>query len=256
MFNARCVRRLVFLWLLAFPLLTTAADLSAQVNWSQRVRLSSPVSGTVIAVLVDAGQRLQQGQVMLRLDPARLQAALDNAQAQVKDKKAALDEAEREQERAEELYAQTVLSDRDLQLAKNQFLAAQAVYQRALAQMVNAKQDLQDGVIRAPFDGVVISRTVEVGQTIVSRTEVEELFSFGATSHYLAQGQVSTEIANQLQVGQALDVSVTKQRFQGKVKYIGLEPVAGKDGIYPIDVEFQAGENILRVGQPAVIHLP
>lgn len=242
--------------LLLLPQMSVAAELTAQIAWSQRVTLSSPVSGTVKEVLVDAGQRLRKGQIMLRLSPERFKAAVADNQAQVNDKKAALDEAEREKQRAEELYEQTVLSDRDLQLAKNLFVAAQASYQRAVALMVNAKEDLKDSVIRAPFDGVVIERFVEVGQTIVSRTEVEKLFNYAATGQYLARGEVDIDAITTLGDGKAVEVSVANKRYPGTIKHVGLEPLTDKNSSYHIDVLFDAGDKDLRAGQAAIIYLP
>jgi len=256
MFGSKLLRLVLLISLLVLPLMSHAEELSAQVTWSQRVILSSPVSGTVAEVLVDAGQRLTKGEAMLRLSAARFEAALGDTKAQVKDKKAALDEAEREKQRAEELYEQTVLSDRDLQLAKNQFVSAQAVYQRALALMVNAKEDLKESVIRAPFDGVVIARFVEVGQTIVSRTEVEKMFSYAGTEQYHARGEVSSDNARALKLGQTLDLSIAGKRYNGTIKLIGLEPITGKDGFYYLDVSFKSDDKNLRAGQSAIINLP
>jgi len=232
-----------------------AADIEAKIAWSQRVDMSTTVSGLVHEVLVNAGDSVEKGDVLLRLQQDRFNAELASATAAKKDAQYKLKEAEREWNRAQELYERTVLSDSDLQLAENLFVAAQAASAHAVAQHVNAQRDVIESVIRAPFAAVVLERHAQPGQTVVTRMHSVPLISIAARQSYHAQGVVSVSTANKLANGQAVSVTVNGTRFNGTLASIAYEPGKGSE-TYPLLVRFTTGGHLLRAGQAATIHLP
>jgi len=238
-----------------FANISLADDISATINWSQRVDMSTPVSGVVDTVSANVGSKVNKNDVLLRLQTARFEAALTSATANKKDAQYKLKEAEREWDRAQELYDRTVLSDRDLQLAENSLIAAKAAYVTASANYITAKQDLEDSVIRAPFDAVVLKRHVQPGQTIVTRMHAEPLVTIAATEHYHANGAVPVVTANKLTSGQAVSVTVSGEKFVGTLISVGYEPIKNTE-TYSVVVRFTSGGEILRVGQAATINLP
>jgi len=250
--------RLILLGLLFnFSVIGTvsAADVEARVGWSQRIDMSTTVSGVVDEVRVNEGDRVSKGDILLRLQADRFKAALSSAQAAKKNAQYKLKEAEREWNRAQELYDRTVLSDHDLQLAENGLISAKAVFAHASANQTNAKRDVEESVIRAPFDAVVLARHAHPGQTIVTRMQSVALISVAATKNYHAKGAVPISSANKLASGQAVSVTVNGKRFNGILSSVGYEPE--KDtGAYPVVVRFTTGASLLRAGQSATLHLP
>jgi len=243
----------VLLILIANPVM--AADIDGRVAWSQRVDMSTPVSGMVAEVLVNAGDKVEKDAVLLRLQPDRFDAALRSANAVKKDAQYKLKEAEREWDRAQELYERTVLSDTDLQLAENLLVSAQAEFAKAKAQQINAKRDALESVVRAPFAAVVLQRHVEVGQTVVSRTQAVPLLTLAATKTYHVIGAVTSSYASKLATRQAVTMTINGKSYNGILAAIGYETLTGTD-TYPVTISFSAGDDVLREGQIATIHFP
>ncbi|MCK4742409.1 MAG: efflux RND transporter periplasmic adaptor subunit [Sulfuriflexus sp.] len=232
-----------------------AADIDGEIVWSQRVELSTTVSGIVDEVLVNAGDKVEKNDVLLHLQSDRFNAALTSATAIKKDAKYKLKEAEREWDRAQELYERTVLSDSDLQLAENLLVAAQAVFAKAKSQYINAKRDVVESVIRAPFAAVVLQRDAQPGQVVVTRMHSVPLITIAATGNYHASGAVLAAVAGKLVSGQAISVTVSGKRFDGKLVSIGFEPIKNTQ-TYSVVVSFVTDGSLLRSGQSATIHLP
>ena len=252
------MKKLILIGLIANLLITNtvlAGDVDARVGWSQHIDMSTNVSGVVHEVLVNPGDQVDKGDVLLRLEPARFMAALASSEADKKNAQYKLNEAEREWDRAQELYERTVLSDRDLQLAENALVAAQAAFAHASAQQVNARRDVIESTIRAPFAAVILQRHVHPGQTVVTRLQTVPLITIAARNNYHASGSVAASVANKLAIGQAVAVTVQGKRFNGILASVGYEPSKNTE-TYPVTVRFTTGGSLLRVGQAATIHLP
>ncbi len=243
------------LLLVSFSNVAFSADVEGKLSWSQRIVMSTTVSGVVDEVLVSAGDRVNKGDVLLRLQADRFKASLNSAKASKSDAQYKLKEAEREFGRAQELYDRTVLSDRDLQLAENGLVAARAEFATASTRYTNAKRDLIESVIKAPFDGVILKRYVQPGQTIITRMKSVPMISIAATKPYHVIGAVTSVYASKLATGQAVTMTINGKTYNGILLSIGYEPVEGTD-TYPVVISFNAGDDLMRAGQTATIHFP
>jgi RND family efflux transporter MFP subunit len=119
------------------------------------VELSTRVSGVVETVWVKPGQQVKKGTALLRLERTILQAQQAEATAELARARADAGEARRERERAQELYKRTVSSTSELDAALLADARAQATLGVAKARSAIAQKNLQDAVLKAPFDGVV-----------------------------------------------------------------------------------------------------
>ena len=235
-----------------------AADLQATLQWHRRVELSTPVSGVVVEVLVETGNKVTKGNALLKLDSHVRQARLEQAKAELEQQEKLRAEAKKELDRAQELYDRTVLSNHELEVAKIDDASANAKYFAARAAVAQYESDLNYSVVRAPFDGVVVNRFAEVGQTVINELKPMVLFIFAETGKMIARTEIAPGKLSTLKTGQAIAVKVAGKRFHGKIMYLGLEPASGlgEDARYTLEVEFEPGDSILRAGQLATLVLP
>ncbi|MBZ0106091.1 MAG: efflux RND transporter periplasmic adaptor subunit [Sulfuricella denitrificans] len=236
-----------------------AAEVPAVLQWSQRVELSTPVSGVVQAVNVAVGDRVRQGQALLRLDERLYAGRVDESASMVARNKENLAEAQRDLKRIQELYDRTVISVSELEQAQLRKARAAALLRESQARQRQDLKNREDTTLRAPFDAVVVARQAEPGQAVAATLQPQILLAVARAGEMLARAQVQeTQLVN-LKVGQEIEVSVGKQHFRGKVRTLGLEPTTrDKSGqpLYPLDVMFAPAETQLRAGAAATLILP
>lgn len=235
-----------------------ALELKAELDWARRVELGTPVKGVVQQILAQPGQRVAKNEVMLQLDQRGFKSQVAGLKAQVAHFKAELAEAEREQERALELYDRTVLSDHELQVAKNNLIAAEARYKMGQAQLVQAQLELEYSSLRAPYDAVVISRFAEVGQTVVPDFQPVVLLVIADANRMLAKGRVAANDIAQIAIGKDAVVEIDGEAYKGRVINFGLQNSAKDNKTeqrYFVNIEFSIPSRAAYVGQSVTIKL-
>lgn len=162
------------------PAAAAVLNASGYVTARRRATVSSKVTGKVLDVFVEEGQTVRKGQVLARLDDAQIRAALAVAEAQAAaaergaaEDQARLHEAQLTLERRRQLVADQVISRAELDAAEAQVASLQArialaeqQVRVARAQVDARRTDLDDMVVRAPFDGVAISKDAQPGEMI------------------------------------------------------------------------------------------
>lgn len=160
---------------------------------TNEVTVGSELSGTTLEVYVETNDHVVKGQQLARLDTSTLEnqlkasrAALESANANVVVAEATRKEAEATLERQQKLHAISegrIPSSADLatteaaaERARADVLSAQAAVIEAKAQIEINESDVAKGIIRSPTDGVVLSRSIEPGQTVASSFTTPELF--------------------------------------------------------------------------------
>ncbi len=231
-----------------------AAELDAHLEWSRRTELAMPVSGVIVDVPVNAGERVNKDQVLVSLDPGPLQTAVNEALAHQARARIERDEAVRDAKQAQELYNRTVLSTVELENAKNKQARAEAAFKEASAALDRARYRQRISVLRAPFDAQVLSRRVEVGQTVSAELNPQTIMIIAAAGEYLAQARLAADRAAAVKPGQDVQVSVGSKRYPAKVRAVTYDPAGGKDP-YVLDAAFSTSERFT-AGQAARITLP
>lgn len=235
-----------------------ALEFNAELGWARQVELGTPVKGVVQQILAQPGQRVAENEVLLQLDQRGFKSQVVGLKAQVAHFKAELAEAKREQERALELYDRTVLSDHELQVAKNNLIAAEARYKMGQAQLVHAQLDLEYSSVRAPYDAIVISRFAEVGQTVVPDLQPVVLLVIADANHMLAKGQVAANDIAQIVIGKNAVVEIAGESYKGQIINFGLHDSAKDNKTeqrYFVNIEFSIPSRAAYVGQSATIKL-
>lgn len=238
--------------------LASAADVNGELEWANRVTLSVPVSGIVTEVSVRPGEAVAAGQSLLSMDAREVQARVAHANSAVKKFELHRAEAEREWDRAKELFDRTVLSERELQLAEIGLNDADAAYQAAQAERVAATVALECHSLKAPFAAWVLTVPVTPGQAIVNTQQATPLVTLAARERMRARANVDAAQVALLKTDTPVAVRVGAQRFEARIAQLGLEPVSTqRPAQYLVEAEFSVPPQIsLRAGQTVVLELP
>lgn len=164
---------------ISVPALVLALFLPAASWAADRVRLTTPVSGVVKEVYVQAGQKVKKGDKLLALDDTRMRARVMEAEAALMRVKQETEDADKEFKRAQELFDRGVSSATELDAARLRHARATASAREAEAQLIVAQKNLDDCVLRAPFDGVVKVREAEPGMYVPAQLDPPTLIILG-----------------------------------------------------------------------------
>lgn len=214
---------------------------------ARMVEVGAQVSGTIAELPADFNSIVKSGQVVARLDPSFYESQLDAARGQLAQATAeasqmqtALEDAKRKLTRAQELAAQELITQAELdaagiamQQAAADVRARQAAIQSARAGVKQAEVDLDRTVIRSPIDGIVVNRNVDVGQTIAATLQSPVLFTIAdlRSMHLLTEvnegevGGVSRGSTVSFQIE-----SLGPRTFHGTVADVRLQPYAEEAG--------------------------
>jgi len=238
---------------LFLPFSSYAEEFAGILQWSARVAISTPVSGVIEQVYANVGDIIPKGEKLLQLDDAVFKVDVSSAKSALTNRTEEYKEVKRELDRMQELYDRTMLSEHDLQVAKNNLVKAKASKEKAAANYTKALHDLKYSTVRAPFDAIVLERKAQPGQVISTRFQPETLFVIAAANRMLARIQVPEPWLGRLKKGKEAEVVLNSEKFPGKVLAIGMEPVSANSGktSYPVDIEFHTQNKLLRAGQQA-----
>ena len=204
------------------------------------VTVGSQISGQVTDVLVDYNSEVKKGEVLARIDPSTYEAQIEqgnaqiaNAQASLKQAQATLANAELDYTRKADLGRQKLVAQSDVDLARAardqaraQVNAAQASIRQQTASTQTTRVNLDRTVIRSPVDGVVLTRTIEPGQTVAASLQAPELFTIAEDlSKMKIELAVDEADIGQVKVGQAVSFTVdafADRQFRGQVQQVRL----------------------------------
>lgn len=218
--------------------ITATVSATGTLNPVTSVQVGTQVSGQIKELFVDFNSVVKKGQLVARIDPETFEYRVRQAQADTEAARSALGRAQvslinvqRELNRTKELVARNFVSPAELDARQSAFdLAqadvrnAQAVVAQREASLASARVDLGRTEIRAPVDGVVIKRSVDVGQTVAASLQAPELF---VIARDLRDMQVDASIdeadIGRIRVGQRASFTVDSfpgRSFNGEVKQV------------------------------------
>lgn len=234
------------------------------------VDVGSQISGQVTDVLVDFNDRVTKGQVIAKIDPSTYQAQIAQGSAQVNSARAGLAtaqatlrNAELDFQRKSALVERQLVARSDADLARSardqaraQVASAQAQINQQIASTQTSRLNLERTVIRAPVDGVVLTRTVEPGQTVAASLQSPVLFQIAED---LSKMEIVLAIdeadIGQVKAGQSVSFTVDSfpdRQFRGKVQQVRLSATNTSNVItYPVVVSVDNAEQILLPGMTA-----
>jgi HlyD family secretion protein len=238
------------------------------------VQVGAEISGKIATVEVDYNAHVTAGQVLARFDRASLEAQLAQTQASVAAAKAALEQSKterdhtaRERGRLEQLYATHAVSDNDrdnaqatARVAAQRVSAAEAQQAAQQAAYQIARTNLAHTIIRSPIDGVVVTRSVDPGQTVASALTTPVLFTVAADLRKMRViAAVDEADIGGIAVQQAgfFAVNAYPDRvFEGVVTEVRSSPVTVQDVVtYGTVIEVDNLDLVLKPGMTASVRI-
>ena len=222
----------------------------------QTVAVGSEVSGKIVELFADFNSPVTNGQVLARLDASTYERELEQAEAELQSAKASLKLAQANFRRAEELRALELVSQADYDQAEATMAQAQASLQVRQASLSKVRVDLEKTTIFSPMDGVVISRAVDVGQTVAASLNAPTLFTLAQDLRQMRiEAQISEADVGGVEEGQTVTFTVDAyptRTFTGLVNQVRFAAVTNQGVVnYVAIVDVDNGDLKLRPGMTA-----
>lgn len=249
-------------------------EASGTINPVQTVSIGSQVSGMIKDIYVDFNSQVKKGQLLAQIDPSLFQAQVDQARATLATKKADYEKTKSmliydkaNYERYKELYKKRYVSKNDLDLAQATYLSKQAELASTKAAIEQASATLQNNLtnlrytkIISPVDGVVVSKEVDVGQTVAASFQTPTLFS---VAQDLTEMQIEVSVSEadigKVKAGQEVEYTLDgypNETFKGKVSQVRLSPTTVSNVVtYTVVVAVENENNILKPGMSANVSI-
>ncbi len=247
-----------------------SVEASGTINPVQTVDIGTQVSGTIKYIYADYNSKVKKGDLLAQIDPALFQAQVDKARSDLNAAKAnyqrsksMLEYEKKNYERYARLYTKNYVSKSEVDLAEANYKSNLAEVNAMKAQINQASATLENNLtnlrytkIISPVDGVVVSRSVDVGQTVAASFQTPTLFM---VAQDLTQMQIEVNVSEadigRIKVGQ--DVTYTldgyaNEEFHGKVSQVRISPTTVSNVVtYTVIVDVTNEENKLIPGMTA-----
>ncbi|MGQ0530526.1 MAG: efflux RND transporter periplasmic adaptor subunit [Panacagrimonas sp.] len=224
------------------------------------VSVGTQVSGTAVKVYADFNDTVEQGQVLLELDPAAYEARVRQTRAALDAAQASLDLAKANAARSKDLFEKGYVARQDLDQAEQALKSARAQVEQARAQVEDAAVDVRNSVIRSPVSGVVVARTVEEGQTVAASFQTPELFKIaGDLKQMLIHTTFAEADIGRIQPGQLARFTVDAfpdSSFKGTVRQVRLNPTTTQNVVtYDVVIDVSNDDLTLLPGMTAYVNV-
>ncbi len=251
-------------------IVTATGTVNAVVN----VLVGTQVSGTIKTLHADFNSKVKKGQLIAQIDPALFEAQVDQARANVVTAKANLAKSQvavvdtrRTLERNRELFAKNLIARSDLDTAETNYDSAvaqvnanKALVEQAAAALRTAETNLRYTRILSPVDGIVVSRNVDVGQTVAASFQTPTLFTIAQD---LTKMQIDSSVAEadvgKMKVGQPVEFTVDAypdSPFHGSVSEIRNAPITVQNVVtYDVVIKVDNPELKLKPGMTANVSI-
>lgn len=222
------------------------------------VNVGSQVSGTIDNLYVDFNSKVKKGDVLLTIEPSVLQASVNEARASLDSAMSQLNLAKSEFERNKFLYNKDYISRAEMEQSQSAYEQAEQSVNRMQSQYDRALTNLGYATITSPVDGTVISRKVDIGQTVAASFQTPDLFEIAED---LTKMQIETAVSE-------ADIGVIKENqpvtftvdayptetFDGVVRQIRLSPTTTSNVVvYTVVIDVDNTDLRLMPGMTAFV---
>ena len=192
-----------------------------------QVNVGTQVTGIIEHLYVDYNDHVKKGQLLAELEKTLLESDLKSADANMASAEASYEYAKANYERDKKLHDEQLISDYEFQTSQRDYDVARLSFEKTKADRVRAAKNLNYAEIYSPIDGIVISREVEVGQTVVSSMNVADLYVIADLENMQVVGNVDEADIGQVKTGQHVTFTVDAYPddiFSGTVTQVRLNP--------------------------------
>ncbi|HRT04847.1 MAG TPA: efflux RND transporter periplasmic adaptor subunit [Kiritimatiellia bacterium] len=222
----------------------------------QTVTVGSEVSGKIVELFADFNSAVTNGQVLARLDASTYERQVEQAEAELQSAQASLKLAEANFRRAQELRGLELVSQADFDQSEASLAQAKATLRMKEASLSKVKVDLEKTTIFSPMDGVVISRAVDVGQTVAASLNAPTLFTLAQDLRQMRiEAQISEADVGGVEEGQTVTFTVDAyptRTFTGLVNQVRYAAITNQGVVnYVAIVDVDNGDLKLRPGMTA-----
>ena len=192
-----------------------------------QVDVGTQVTGIIAKLYADYNTQVKAGQLIAEIDKTTLDAELRSANANLESARTTYEYSKRNYDRDRQLHDKQLISDYEFETTRKEYQVAKAAYDKAQADRVRAAKNLSYAEIYSPIDGIVISREVEVGQTVVSSMNVANLFTIADLSNMRVVADVDEADIGSVKVGMSASFTVDafpNDVFEGQVTQVRLKP--------------------------------
>ena len=197
------------------------------------VQVGSQVSGIITNILVDFNSKVKEGDILAQIDPSTYEFTLNQSKADLLNAQAALELAQVNAKRAEELYKSSLISKSDYDTTMAALHQAEATVTTRQASVERSKVDLQRCTIYSPVNGIVIDRAVTVGQTVAASFNTPKLFEIANDlSKMQIDAMVSEADVGGVEEGQRVTFTVDAfpaRQFSGSVRQVRYAPTTNQN---------------------------
>jgi HlyD family secretion protein len=220
------------------------------------VLVGSEVSGTIAKLYADFNSVVKEGDLLAQLDPTFLQASVDEQEANMERAQAQVNESERNYNRTKQLFEKKMVSQADMDAAMTNLETARASLKQAAATLQRAKVNRKYATIRAPISGVVISRDVDIGQTVAASLSAPTIFTIANDlSKMQLEASIDEADIGSVKDGQNVSFRVDaypENEFAGQVSQVRLAPIISQNVVtYNVIIDVANPELKLMPGMTA-----
>lgn len=239
---------------------TSTVVANGTVNPVKLVSVGTQVSGTVKRYFADFNDTVKEGQVLLEIDDSQYRAQRNASSAQAGLARTDLELATAQLLRAKDLFAKGFVPLKDLETAQKTLDAARAQLKVASANLERDSISVGNSIIRSPVSGVVVTRAVDVGQTVAASLSTPELYKIAQD---LSKMRISTNFAeadiSAIKTGQPVKFAVDAypgEWFAGAVSQIRLQPTTSNNVVtYNVVIDVENKEMKLLPGMTANVNV-
>ena len=254
--------------------ITEYVEASGTIKPINTIAVGTQVSGTVAKIYVDYNSVVKKGDMLAELDPSLFQSNVDQSTAKLNNARASLSRAtaslnykKNNYQRYKNLYAKNYVSKDEVELAYSNYQQALAEVSSATAEVNAAQATLKNNMtnlgyskITSPVDGTVISRAVDVGQTVAASFNTPTLFEVAKD---LTQMQIETSVSEadigKIKVGQVAKYTLDgyqDRTFEGKVTQVRLASTTTNNVVtYTVIVSVDNSEGLVIPGMTANVSI-
>ncbi len=180
-------------------------------------QIAPKVSARILEIAVKSGDVVKAGQIVARLDQSELQSRVNQARSMLTAAQAQAAKTGAEMRRVQSLFDQEAATQRTLETAQAASRSAEAQVAEAQAAVAAAQSLLSETVLRAPFDGTVVKRTLEPGDLAMPSAPV---LTVQSARHLRVEAAIPEDCARDLRAGQTLKVRIANEEYESKVEEI------------------------------------